>query len=79
MIDALSAAGLFRNASNTVESGLPGLEDVPLLGALFGNTATRSEELELIFIVTARLVHATAARADDRTPPAGPRASGYRN
>ena len=76
--ESIVIAGLFRNASNTVESGVPGLKDVPLLGALFGKTATRSDELELIVIVTARLVHAIAARDDTLTPPTGRRASGYR-
>ena len=76
--ESIVIAGLFRNASNTVESGVPGLKDVPLLGALFGKTSTRSDELELIVIVTARLVHATVARAETLAPPADRRASGYR-
>ena len=76
--ESIVIAGLFRNASNTVESGVPGLKDVPLLGALFGNTETRSEELELIVIVTARLVNATVARTDTLPPAKERRASGYR-
>ncbi len=76
--ESIVIAGLFRNASNTAESGVPGLKDVPLLGALFGTTATRSDELELIVVVTARLVHAIVARNDPLTPPADRRASGYR-
>ena len=76
--ESIVIAGLFRNASNTVESGVPGLKDVPLLGTLFGKTATRSDELELIVIVTARLVHAIASRDEALTPPAGRRASGFR-
>ena len=76
--ESIVIAGLFRNASNTIESGVPGLKDVPLLGALFGRSTTRSDELELIVIVTARLVHAVAARDDALTPPADRRASGFR-
>ena len=76
--ESIVIAGLFRNASNTVEAGVPGLKDVPLLGALFGKTATRSDELELIVIVTARLVHAIAAADDTPAAPAGRRASGFR-
>ena len=76
--ESIVIAGLFRSASNTVESGVPGLKDVPLLGALFGKSATRSDELELIVIVTARLAHAIAARDDTLAPPAGRRASGFR-
>ena len=76
--ESIVIAGLFRNSSNTVESGVPGLKDVPLLGALFGNTSTRSEELELIVIVTARLVHANAPREDSGAPPPDRQAGGYR-
>ena len=76
--ESIVIAGLFRNASNTVESGVPGLKDVPLLGALFGKSTTRSDELELIVIVTARVVHAIVARDDKLTPPADRGASGYR-
>ncbi len=66
--ESIVIAGLFRNASNTVESGVPGLKDVPLLGALFGQTSTRSDELELIVIVTARLVHASPVREGTVAP-----------
>ena len=59
--ESIVIAGLFRNRTNTVESGVPGLKDVPLLGALFGHTSNRSDEVELIVIVTARLVRANTA------------------
>ena len=59
--ESVVIAGLFRNRTNTVESGVPGLKDVPLLGALFGHTVHRSDEVELIVIVTARLVAVNAA------------------
>ena len=77
--ESIVIAGLFRNRSNTVESGVPGLKDVPLLGALFGHTSTRSDELELIVIVTARLVRANAApdAGDTIASAAGRQASGY--
>ena len=77
--ESIVIAGLFRNRSNTVESGVPGLKDVPLLGALFGHTSTRSDELELIVIVTARLVRANAAPdiGDTIASAAGRQASGY--
>ena len=68
--ESIVIAGLFRDRTNTVESGVPGLKDVPLLGALFGHTSSRSDEVELIVIVTARLVRANAA-----PDPEGARAS----
>ena len=79
--ESVVIAGLFRNASNTVESGVTGLKDVPVLGRLFGTTSMRSDELELIVIVTARLVHARANATPDDTdtppPSASRRINGY--
>ena len=75
--ESIVIAGLFRNRSNTVDAGLPVLKDVPALGVLFGRTSTQSEELELIVIVTARLVEPNAAPEDTDTPQATLRASGY--
>ena len=77
--ESIVIAGLFRNASNTVETGVTGLKDIPLLGALFGKTSIRSNELELIVIVTARLVHArtTPDDASSRPTSASRRAKGY--
>ena len=63
--ESIVIAGLFRNTSNTAESGLPGLKDLPALGVLFGRTTVRSDELELIVIVTARLVHDGPAPGGD--------------
>ena len=75
--ESIVIAGLFRNTSSTVESGVPGLKDVPALGLLFGRTATQAGELELIVIVTARLVHPNPAPADAGDPPVVRRVSGY--
>ena len=74
--ESIVIAGLFRNASNTREAGLPGLKDIPGLGALFGTRSVRSEELELIVIVTARLVTANA-RETEAEAPSPPRLGGY--
>ena len=75
--ESIVIAGLFRNQSNSFESGLPGLKDVPLLGLLFGRTSVRSDEIELIVVVTARLVQAHATSDDTSAPPATLRANGY--
>ncbi len=76
--ESIVIAGLFSNRSSTTESGLPGLKDVPLLGLLFGTTSIRSNELELIVVVTARLVRAnTASSGDTGAPPATLQANGY--
>ena len=75
--ESIVVAGLFRNASNTVEAGLPGLKDVPLFGLLFGSTSVRSDELELIVIVTARLVEPNESPDDTDAPAATLQADGY--
>ena len=75
--ESIVIAGLFRNAANTVEAGLPGLKDLPMLGLLFGTTSIRSDELELIVIVTARLVEAQADSGDTGDPSATLTADGY--
>ena len=56
--ESIVIAGLFRSASNDVESGVPLLKDLPFVGAIFGHSSMRSDELELIVTVTARLVDA---------------------
>ena len=75
--ESIVIAGLFRNRSNTVETGLPVIKDVPLLGALFGHTSARSDELELIVVVTARLVEAYTDPGDAIELPTTLQASGY--
>ena len=77
--ESIVIAGLFRNASNTVETGVTGLKDMPLLGKLFGKTSIRSDELELIVIVTARLVQSgrTPEEPDAAPASASRRTGGY--
>ena len=75
--ESIVIAGLFRTRSNTVESGVPVVKDVPLLGALFGHTSARANELELIVVVTARLVEAHADSGDAREPSPTLRTGGY--
>ena len=75
--ESIVIAGLFRNASNTVETGVPVLKDVPGLNVLFGKTSIRSDELELIVVVTARLVRAGAALEEAHAPPAARKVGGF--
>ena len=75
--ESIVIAGLFRNQSNTVESGVPVVKDLPLLGALFGRTSARSNELELIVVVTARLVEPYTDPGDAGEPPATLQVNGY--
>ncbi len=74
--ESIVIGGLFRNASDTREAGVPGLKDLPLLGPLFGTRSIRSEDLELVVIVTARLV-AAGGSAGERDSPAAAQIRGY--
>jgi pilus assembly protein CpaC len=49
-------AGLLQNKFNTGIDMLPGLGDLPILGALFRSTQFRKNESELIIIVTPTIV-----------------------
>ena len=75
--ESIVIAGLFSNRSSSTEAGVPGLKDVPLLGLLFGTTSIQSNELELIVIVTARLVQPHATPDDGGAPATTLQANGY--
>ena len=60
--ESIVIAGLFRSGSNTVESGLPGLKDLPVFGLLFRQDRVEASETELIVVVTVNLVRSGAAR-----------------
>ncbi len=65
--ESIVIAGLYRDQSQAVESGLPVIKDIPLLGMLFGTQSVRSNATELIVVVTARLTTATTMpRTTDR-------------
>ena len=71
--ESIVIAGLYRNQSDTNETGVPGLKDVPALGFLFGGRTVRSNSTELIVVVTARLLSSTGARSEDTTRQASSR------
>ena len=75
--ESIVIAGLFRSATNEIQSGLPYLKDLPMLGPIFGHSATRSDELELIVTVTARLVQAGPAPDAASVASAPGRANNY--
>ena len=66
-------AGLLQNSTNHNLSDVPGLKEVPILGALFRSDAFRRQETELMIIVTPFVVRPTTARiplpTDNYVPP----------
>ena len=75
--ESIVIAGLFRKTSNTVESGVPWLKDVLGVGVLFRSTSIRSSELELIIVVTPRLVRPSPPHDDANASPTTRRVEGY--
>jgi type II secretory pathway component GspD/PulD (secretin) len=49
-------AGLIRSVENTLESGIPVLKDIPVLGALFRHKSVTNNGRELVIFVTPRIV-----------------------
>ena len=53
---SFAIGGLVRNNLIANMKGLPGLGDIPVLGALFRSTDYQQDRTELVFVITARLV-----------------------
>ncbi len=56
--DAMSLilGGLIRTKKSTSKSGLPLLSDIPLLGPLFSSLTRRNETVELLMVITPRVI-----------------------
>lgn len=54
--ETLVLGGLIRDNTTSGKSGLPGLQDIPLFGSLFGTNTTNSNRTELLVIITPRVV-----------------------
>lgn len=58
---SFAIGGLVRNNLAANLQGLPGLGDIPVLGALFRSTDYQQDRTELVFVITARLVKPLSA------------------
>ena len=71
----MAIAGLLEDTSNQTDNGVPGLSEVPLLGALFRGDAFQRTEQELVITVTPYIVNPVsnpgvlASPDDGWTPP----------
>ncbi|HEX5777039.1 MAG TPA: type II and III secretion system protein family protein [Caulobacteraceae bacterium] len=61
--DTFAIAGLFQQEYANNVRQVPGLGDIPVLGALFRSSRWRRKETELVVLVTPRLVSAEESRA----------------
>ena len=61
-------AGLIRDDERRVTSGVPGLSDLPVIGAIFSNNQRETQETDIILTLTPRIVRVLNLRAEDLTP-----------
>ena len=54
--ETLVLGGLIRDNSTTGKSGLPVLQDIPLVGKLFGTNTSNASRTELIVVITPKVV-----------------------
>ena len=71
--ESFAIGGLIKSNVTEAMKALPGLGELPVLGALFRSSEFQSDRSELLFAITPHLVHPTAAAAqlptDGFTPP----------
>lgn len=70
--ESMAIAGLYRRNTTSSESGVPLLKDIPFWGALFRNALERDQSVELIIVVTPRIVSPTPALASAAGAASGP-------
>lgn len=70
---SFAIAGLLQDNLNTSVRGLPGLQSIPILGALFRSENFKRQQSELVVIITVHLVRPTTAdRLADPTKTSAP-------
>ena len=65
---SLAIAGLISSSVANNYSSLPGIDNIPILGALFRSTAFKRDQTELVIIVTPYIVKPTAHPTDLSLP-----------
>lgn len=65
---SLIISGMFNEERERVRTGVPGLMDLPIIGALFGSTRWQKNESELLVIVSPDLFDPARPRARDVVP-----------
>ena len=73
--ESIAIAGLYRRTTGSSISGIPLLKDIPVWGALFRTTRDTDRSVELIIVVTPRIVASVSAPAAEglgRIARAGP-------
>jgi general secretion pathway protein D len=61
-------AGLIRDDERQVMNGIPGLSDLPIIGALFAKNRRETQETDIILTLTPRIVRVLDLKAEDLQP-----------
>lgn len=73
--ETLAIGGLKRQAERVTKSGVPILQDLPLVGVLFSNrheqTPSGQDQLDLLIFLTVRLIHDAASPTAVAAQPTG--------
>ncbi len=67
---SLVLAGLSSRTQTSDQTGLPGLSQIPILGALFGSNTRRKEEVENVIFIVPSVVDVLSQQARDRVTEA---------
>jgi len=65
---SFAIAGLLQDQVTQVDQGLPGLSEVPILGALFNSNSFQRQETELVIVVTPYIVRPVSSPSLLRLP-----------
>jgi general secretion pathway protein D len=57
--DTVAIAGIISETETTTSSGIPYLNRIPVLGAVFGSKSVNKERSELIVFITPRVIYDT--------------------
>lgn len=66
--ESLIISGLFNNSRNLVKTGIPLLQDIPILGQLFSSTQWQNDQTELLVVVTPVVIDPMHTRPVDTLP-----------
>ncbi|MDR3077295.1 MAG: type II and III secretion system protein, partial [Planctomycetota bacterium] len=55
--EALVIGGYYNETRRLTDSGVPGLKNIPLLGALFRNREKVNDKTERLFVLSPRIIH----------------------
>lgn len=67
--ESIAIAGLYRRTTTSADGGVPLLKDIPVWGSLFRTGRDTDNSVELIIVVTPRIVAAVAPQIAARTLP----------